>query len=234
MKTLSNIREKPKINTESSIDEILGGGIEKRNITQFYGPPGSGKTNIAMQLAVQATKTGNKAIYIDTEGGISIDRVKQIAKDDFDIVASNLIIFEPHSFREQENDLKTIASWLKTNSEDLDLIILDSAVALYRLNDTNSSKLNKELGKQMGLLSKISRKYDIAIVITNQIYSGFDGEGVGNVTPVGGTILRYWSKVIVELEKSDIIGQRVANLKRHRSMAEGITTKFQITSDGIK
>jgi DNA repair protein RadB len=42
-----------------------------------------------------------------------------------------------------------------------------------------SSKLNKELGKQMGILSKIARKYDIAVVLTNQIYNAFDDEGRG-------------------------------------------------------
>ena len=32
----------------------------------------------------------------------------------------------------------------------LDLCVLDSAVALYRVDDMKSSRLNKELGKQMG------------------------------------------------------------------------------------
>ena len=234
MKALKNIENSPKISTDSAIDNILGGGIEKRNITQFYGPPGSGKTNIVLKLAVQVAKNGKKVAYIDTEGGLSIDRVKQIAIDDFDKVANNIVVFEPSSFKEQEDNLKTIESWLKSNSENVDLIILDSAVALYRLNDKNSSTLNKELGKQMGLLSRLSRRYNIAIVITNQIYAGFDGEGTDNVRPVGGTILKYWSKVILELEKSDIVGQRLAILKRHRSMPEGKSIKFSITNNGIK
>ncbi|MCL2157645.1 MAG: DNA repair and recombination protein RadB [Methanobrevibacter sp.] len=234
MKVLTNFENFSKIPTESSLDSILGGGIEKRNITQFYGPPGSGKTNITLKLAVQVAKDGKKVAYIDTEGGLSIDRIKQIATDDFDKVANNIVVFEPSSFKEQGDDLKTIESWLKSAREEIDLIVLDSAVALYRLNDKNSSTLNKELGKQMGLLSRLSRKYDLATVITNQIYAGFDGEGPENVVPVGGTILKYWSKVIVELKKSDLVGQRIATLKRHRSMPEGKSTKFLITNNGIK
>ncbi|MCL2115382.1 MAG: DNA repair and recombination protein RadB [Methanobrevibacter sp.] len=234
MKVLTNIKDSPKIPTDSSLDVILGGGIEKRNITQFYGPPGSGKTNITLKLAVQVAKDGKKVAYIDTEGGLSIDRIKQIAAADFDKVANNIVVFEPSSFKEQGDDLKTIESWLKSSGEKIDLIILDSAVALYRLNDKNSSTLNKELGQQMGLLSRLSRKYNLAIVITNQIYAGFDGEGTENVMPVGGTILKYWSKAILELKKSDILSQRLATLKRHRSMPEGKSTKFLITNDGIK
>ncbi|MDR2873207.1 MAG: DNA repair and recombination protein RadB [Methanobrevibacter sp.] len=239
MKLQRKIEQEPKIPTNSSLDELLGGGIEKGNITQVYGPPGSGKTNIALILAVEVAKNGKKVIYMDTEGGLSIDRIEQIAKDDFEKVINNIIVFEPHSFEEQENDLKAIKSSLNPKSDDIvaddvDLIVLDSVVALYRLNGSNSPLLNKKLGKQMGDLSTLSRKYKLAVFITNQIYSSFNGEGNGDITPVGGDILKYWSKVIIELEKSNVISQRVANLKRHRSMAEGISTKFKITSDGIQ
>jgi len=232
MKVLKNI-EQTKIATNSSLDKILGGGIEKGIITQFYGPPGSGKTNISLLLAVQVVKNGKKVIYMDTEGGISIDRIKQIAKDDFENVVNNIIVFEPPSFQEQENDLKTIGSLLSSKGDEFDLIVLDSAVALYRLNDSKSPILNKELGKQMGLLSTFSRKHDLSVLITNQIYSAFDGESNENIRPVGGDILRYWSKVIVELEKSDLVGKRIANLVRHRSMSEGLSVKFKIINSGI-
>ncbi len=60
MKSLADISNPSKIQTNSSLDLILGGGIEKRNITQFYGPPGSGKTNISLDLAVQVAKNGKK------------------------------------------------------------------------------------------------------------------------------------------------------------------------------
>ena len=96
-----------------------------------------------------------------------------------------------------------------------------------------SSKLNKELGKQMGLLSKIARQYDVAVILTNQIYSSFDDEGNNDIKAVGGTILQYWSKVIIQLERGDEINQRVATLKRHRSIPEGKQAFFSITSKGI-
>ena len=96
-----------------------------------------------------------------------------------------------------------------------------------------SSRLNKELGKQMGLLSKIARQYDVAVILTNQIYSSFDDEGNNDVKAVGGTILQYWSKVIIQLERGDEINQRIATLKRHRSIPEGKQAIFSITSRGI-
>lgn len=233
MKVLANFEDNHKIPSNSSLDVMLGGGFEKGTITQIFGPPSSGKSNITLALAVNVAKNNKKVIYIDTEGGISIDRIRQIAGEDFSRVANNIIVFEPTSFMEQNDKLRSIDVWLRKNHGDVDLIVLDSAVALYRVDDMKSSRLNKELGKQMGLLSKIARQYDIAVVVTNQIYSAIDDEGNSDIKAVGGTILQYWSKIIIQLERGDEINQRVATLKRHRSMPEGKQAVFSITSRGI-
>ena len=172
-------------------------------------------------------------VYIDTEGGISIDRIKQISGPDFSNVANKIIVFEPTNFLEQNENLRSIDIWLRKNHNDVDLIILDSAVALYRVDDMKPSKLNKELGKQMGLLSKIARQYDVAVVVTNQIYSAIDEDGKDDIKAVGGTILQYWSKVIIQLERGEETNQRIATLKRHRSIPEGKQAIFSITSRGI-
>ena len=202
---LSNIKEKGKIPTSSPIDSLIGGGVEKGVVTQFYGPPGSGKTNIVLNLLVQNAKTGKNGIFVDTEGGLSIERVKQISGTDFNELASNIIVFEPSTFTEQDSTLRRIEKMVESG-EKVELIILDSAVALYRVRDGDSSQINLELGRQMGLLTRLARKHDIAVVITNQVYASFEGEGM--VEPVGGTILKYRSKIMVELERGDVSGER--------------------------
>lgn len=233
MKVLANFEDNQKIPSNSSLDALLKGGFEKGVITQIFGPPSSGKSNITLTLAVNTAKTDKKVIYIDTEGGISIDRIKQISGHDFQKVANNIIVFEPTNFLEQNDNLKAIEIWLRKNHDNVDLIVLDSAVALYRVDDMKSSKLNKELGKQMGMLSKIARKFDIAVVLTNQIYNAFDDEGNNDIRAVGGTILQYWSKVIIQLERGDEVNKRIATLVRHRSIPEGNQAVFSITSRGI-
>lgn len=231
MKTLSNVKKGSKLPVGCSIDTIIGGGIEKRCITQFYGPPGSGKTNIALKMLVQCAKNGKKAVLIDTEGGLSIERIKQIAGDNLENLAGNIIVLEPTTFKEQNEALQKIETSLKSGADNIDLVVLDSAVALYRLKDGSQTEINRELGKQMGLLSRLARKYDIAVIITNHIYSIFDEENA--IEPVGGTILKYWSKIIVELEKNDN-GDRFAVLKRHKSRPEGARIKFEIIDRGLK
>jgi DNA repair protein RadB len=230
LKTLSKINDKNRIPLNCSIDDILGGGVEKGIITQFYGPPGIGKTNIALNLAVNCSKDDKKVIFVDTEGGLSIERVKQISGSEFQKVAGNIIIFEPTTFREQDEVLKRIENMLESE-EEVELLILDSAVALYRLREGDLSQINQELGRQMGLLLRIARKHDIAVIITNHVYSSFEGEGI---EPVGGTILKYRSKIMVELARGNLGGERYAILKRHRSRPEGLRTSFRIVNRGLQ
>ena len=233
MKVLANFEDNHKILSNSSLDDLLEGGFEKGCVTQIFGSPSSGKSNVALTLAVNVAKNNRKVIYIDTEGGISIDRIKQIAGSHFSNVANNIMVLEPTDFLQQTENLRAIEVWLRKHYEEVDLIVLDSAVALYRVDDMKSYKLSKELRKQIQLLSNLARKYDIAVIITNQIYAVFDDEEGNEVRAVGGDILEYISKVIIKLERGEQTDQRVATLKRHRSLPEGRQVTFSITSNGI-
>jgi len=60
------------------LDDLLEGGYETDAITTIYGPAGAGKTNLALLASVGIAKQGKKVIFIDTEGGFSVSRLKQI------------------------------------------------------------------------------------------------------------------------------------------------------------
>ena len=233
MKVLANIENKGKIPSNSVLDELLEGGFERGVVTQIYGSPSSGKSNIVLSVAVNVAKSGKKVVYIDTEGGISIDRIKQISGPYFSDVANNIIVFEPLDFIEQTETLRSIDVWLRKNHEDVDLIILDSAVALYRVDDMKSYKLSKELRKHINLLSNIAKRYGVAIILTNQIYNAFDEEGNSEIKAVGGDIIEYITKDIIRLDRADDINQRIATLMRHNSISAGRQVIFSITSTGI-
>ena len=234
MKVLANFEDNHKLKSNSSLDDLLEGGFEKGAVTQIFGSPSSGKSNVTLSLAVNVAKGGKKVVYIDTEGGISIDRIKQISGPYFSNVANNIIVFEPTDFLQQSENLRSIDVWIRKHYEEVDLIVLDSAVALYRVDDMKSYMLSKELRKQIQTLSNIARKYDIAVVITNQIYNAFDDEGNNEVKAVGGDIIAYISKVIIKLERGSETNQRIATLMRHRSLPEGRQVTFSITSNGIE
>ncbi len=60
------------------MNRFLFGGYETDIITTLYGPGASGKSNLCTIVATSQAKKGNKVIFVDTEGGFSVDRFKQV------------------------------------------------------------------------------------------------------------------------------------------------------------
>ncbi|BBL45672.1 DNA repair and recombination protein RadB [Nanobdella aerobiophila] len=214
------------------IDKLLNGGIEKDIITSFYGPAASGKTNIAIISSYNISRTGKKVIYIDTEGGFSFERLKQISKEDFDNVMKNILIYKPVSFLEQRKSIFLAYDYIKNNSNSIGLLVIDSISMLYRLEkgDEDVNEVNTELARQLQVFSEINRKYNIPVIVTNQVYSLLDQRD--KIGIVGGDLIKYWSKCLIELKVYEN-GVREAILKRHRYLPEGLSIKFKIINDGI-
>ena len=214
------------------IDDLLGGGFERGIVTQIYGASGTGKTNICIQLAVAAVRSGKKVVFIDTEG-FSAERFRQIAGEDAKKVAGEIIIYEPASLDQQYSAVLELE---KIMNEKIGLIILDSAALFYRLglsmDDSNEENmaLRRELVNQIGLLHGLARKYVIAVVITNQVYKDVS---TGELCPIGGNALEHLSKTIILLERTGP-SKRKASLRKHRSKIEGANCDFMLTEKGAE
>src|SRR3970282_35933 len=99
-----------------ALDGLLDGGVEEGCITLLHGEAGSGKTNLCLQLARNVVRAGLKVIFIDTKG-VSLDRLRQISGDDFEVVVRNILFSEPYSFEEQENLIEKAVKLAENNAE---------------------------------------------------------------------------------------------------------------------
>jgi DNA repair protein RadB len=212
-----------------ALDDLLGGGLERRTITQIYGEPASGKSTLCLMAAVSSLRSGNSVVYIDTEG-FSVERFSQIAGENAGAFADRLYLFEPLDFAQQGAMIADAEGLLKKNGHaPVGLLVMDSATALYRTElDLGREALRKLLHHMIKLLG-LAKKYDIPVLITNQIFMDIERE---RVSGLGGTALEHLSKAIVRLEKKDSV--RRAMLRKHRSRPEGLTFDFLITEDGIR
>ncbi len=224
-----------KMNKVSSgipeIDEFLG-GYETDVITTLYGPSGSGKSNICLLSACHIAK-GRKVLYIDTEGGFSIERLKQICPNYMEIL-KNIFVMKPTNFDEQIKSMTKVKQIISSDSKNIGIIIIDTISMLYRLELGTTEDvydINRALGKQIAQLAEIARKNNIPVLITNQVYADFDEKDKVNM--VGGDLLKYGSKCLVELQKTPD-GLRRAVIRKHRAMPEGQEMVFKIIEKGIE
>jgi DNA repair protein RadB len=212
------------------LDTLLGGGIETGAVTEFYGEGGAGKTNICIQLSRNCVLNGKKPIFIDTEG-VSFERLEQICGEDYSKVNSEILFFSPFSLDEQE-EMVHKAVKLVENSKDIGLIILDSGTMFYRMaiGTDNEQEYRQKLSRQIILLLANARKYELPVVITNQVYQDIENDCVA---PIGGHMLLHNAKAIIKLEKV-VDNVRKATIAKHRSIAEGLNCEFKITDRGIE
>ncbi len=225
------------------LNRWLYGGYENDVITTIYGPAGSGKTNFCLLAAVSQAKKGNKIIYIDTEGGFSVERFKQLAGEEYEKFLENILLLKPTTFKEQQISFYKLLKEIRTSK--IGLIVIDGMTMLYRLELAEAKEkgekeirdINRKLAEQMRILAEIARKKQIPVIVTNQVYNEFLSEEEfkarkeRTVIMVGGDILKYWSKCIIELKLEK--GKKKAVLRKHRSLPEKELI-FEIVNEGIR
>ena len=204
------------------IDGLIGGGLPSRLITQVYGPSGSGKSNLALQAAINCTRMGMRVLFIDPEGSFSLKRIGQMDPERKSM--DSIMLKEPASMEEQAEAIGK--AW---GIDNLGLVVVDSIVYHYRLErePEEPQKANRELGLQMATLLDIARKKNIPVLVTNQVYTNIDN---GFTEPVGGDIMKYSSKVIVGLSHAS---DRHAHLVKHVFMKDGQSVGFKIVGKGV-
>ncbi|ESW06853.1 hypothetical protein PHAVU_010G082100 [Phaseolus vulgaris] len=183
------------------LDNILGGGIKCKDVTEIGGVPGIGKTQIGIQLAVNVQipqgygGLGGKAIYIDTEGSFMVERVLQIAEaciedmaeysnhfhKDFQAcevkmhpnnILENIFYFRVCSYTEQIALINYLDKFIMEN-KDVKIIIVDSVTFHFR-QDFDDMALRTRLLSEMALkLMKLAKKFCLAVVMLNQVTTKF-------------------------------------------------------------
>ena len=204
------------------VDELIEGYKPVINI--IYGPAASGKTTLAMLAAIEQSRKGKKIIFIDTEKGFSVERLKQLCPDDFENVLYNIMIFRVNSFAEQAEKVSKIKELVKTGK--IALVVVDTIGIYYRLKlKEDAYKANKAIDLQLSTLASIARE-GIPVILTEQVYDNLNGQ----IALVGGEMLKNWSKCLIELEK-DNSKRRIVIRKPEEH--KGQKQEFEIKEKGI-
>ncbi len=237
-----------KLSTGSgTLNELLGGGLESQSISEFYGEFGSGKTQVAHQLAVNVQLPeeegglNGSAIIIDTENTFRPERINQMAEGDgldFEDVLKNIHVARAYNSNHQillVERAGELAKSLQSSDNPVRLLIVDSVTAHFRAEYVGRGTLadrQQKLNKHLHDLMKFADLHNTVIMITNQVMSKPDAFFGDPTKPIGGHILGHTATFRVYLRKSK--GEkRIARLVDSPNLPEGEAV-FSVLEEGLR
>ncbi|MBS3817085.1 MAG: DNA repair and recombination protein RadA [Candidatus Thermoplasmatota archaeon] len=224
-----------------SFDDLLGGGIETGSITEFFGEFGSGKTQIAHQILVNAIRPeedgglGAEAMIIDTENSFRPGRISEIAEArDLDPEETLDDIHVGRAFNTHHQMLLADEALDLGKDKPIRLLVVDSLTSHFRAEYVGRGALaerQQTLNKHLHKLLNFADRNNAAIVVTNQVTANPD-QFFGDATkPIGGHILGHTATFRVYLRKSKG-DKRIARLVDSPNMPEGEAV-FRVEESGI-
>jgi len=206
-------KRRERVSTGSrAFDDLLGGGVETKAVTEVYGEFGTGKTQLCHTLCVMVQQDrdkgglGGNAVYIDTENTFRPERIASIAQArgfNPQRVLENIVVAKAYNSAHQELIIEETGPII--DERNVRLIILDSAVAHYRaefLGRATLSERQQRLNKFMHILVRMSETYEVAVLVTNQIQSTPDAIFGDTVRPTGGNVVAHTSTYRIYLKRS--------------------------------
>jgi DNA repair protein RadA len=225
-----------------AFNELIGGGIETQSLTEVFGEFGSGKSQIAHELAVtvqlpeERGGLDGECVFIDTENTFRPERVEQIA-DFFEVDHEEMLqrIHIARAFNSSHQMLMADkVNELVQSGTNIRLVIVDSLMAHFRAEYVGRESLatrQQKLNQHLHALQNIANTYNIAIFLTNQVQARPDAFFGSPTKAIGGHVLGHASTYRIWLKKG-LAGKRIARLVDSPHLPEGECV-FKITVDGI-
>jgi DNA repair protein RadA len=236
-------RKQKRITTGSNnLDELIGGGIETRAVTEFFGEYRTGKTQIMHQLCVNVQLPyelgglDGSALYIDSEGTFRPERIIGMAEAldlDHNEVLRNIVVGRAYNSDHQILLVKQAPKMIA--KKNIKLIIVDSLIGHFRSEYVGRGTLaerQQTINQHLHDLLRLSEIYDeLAVTFTNQVSSKPDVFYGNPTTHTGGNIIAHGSTVRIFLRKGKG-EQRVAKVVDAPNLPEADAV-FSITEEGI-
>lgn len=206
----------------AGLDNLLGGGIVGGMIIDIFGPGGSGKTQLAMQISLNSLQDGT-VLYQDTSGGFRPERMLQLIKlkNLQSSLLDNMIVARVTNTAEQFEYVKKISELSPK------LVVIENITDLFTFEysrETNSLEKHVRFMEYMHLLSMTSINTRIPIVVTNIVRSSDDQE----IESLNKSISMFTHKKI-KLEKDG----KIYKARVLPSFGKNKEILYEITQEGL-
>ncbi|MFN7936059.1 MAG: ATPase domain-containing protein [Bryobacteraceae bacterium] len=187
----------PAISTGfANIDDMLGtGGFPAGSVVELFGPPGGGKTTLALHFLAAAQEQGATVVYVDVER--SLDGAWAAACG---VNLEDLILVSPNSGAEAVTMLESL---LRTYA--VDLVAIDSAAAMVSdeeleasLEDTPSELQSEFLSRALRRLRALAERSRTCLLFLNQTRQSLSGDHPPQAA--GGRALALHAAIRIRIE----------------------------------
>lgn len=217
----------PRISSGSiGLDKITGGGIPLNKFTYITGAESSGKTTLAIHIAIEMQKkdTTRYIGYVDMEHAFDMQYAKGIGLDE-----GRCIFVQPDN---SQHAWSMIADMCESGQ--VSLIILDSIATLVTQQEIDGDISDQHVGiaarlngQSMRKVIPLLSKNKVTFIGINQLRQNIGVIGYGNKhTSPGGYSFRYASHLTLE-------PARIATIKDNENTAISNRTKVKVAKSKV-
>jgi RAD51-like protein 2 len=250
---------RPIFTMNEALDAMLGGGVARGEVTEFCGVPGIGKTQLAIQLACDVQiptcfdGVDGEAVYVDSEGSFVPHRAFEIAhglashlssialqsnssehKEVASGVTAEAILGRIHCYRvydyvEQMAVIKALPRFLAEHPR-VRLLVVDSVAFHFRRDFDDMAMRARLLSSMAQELLGLAERFDLAVVLTNQVTTRLSGASAQVVPALGVTWAHACTNRVMLLWED---GKRVARLVKSPSQRVQ-SVPYLVTPQGVR
>lgn len=233
------------------LDHVIGGvpnslgvapcpGVPCSRITEIYGPEGSGKTTVALNVVRETLRRdpGASAVFLDFEHALSKDFCEQMG----------LPIHDRNRFqlRQPETLERGLQIMMVAAGMGVDVIVLDSVGAVVPVENYEKSieEQAKNVTGQIGLIARkwsafvprfqgVLAKTGTALIAIAQMRKNLSGYGSGE-QPQGGEVWKFYSSVRLKLSRKSIIQVDRYDPLTNKNTKQGVGLECRVKVDKSK
>jgi RAD51-like protein 2 len=247
---LSKLKQERRMHPISTgslaLDRCLGGnGICEGEVTEFSGGPASAKTQLAMQLCINAqlpstsnVNSRSGAIFIDAEGAFMSERVSEMAEyaapssTSAHSMLRNIWLYRVHSAEELRGVVELLENSI--SAFNARIVVIDS-IAFHMRHGITQSERQPVLQAIMHTLVKLAHDQKIAVVVVNQAVARLDTASTGpsdsGITAALGESFAHMcsTRILLGFSSFDRCAWLVKSPKHPKC-----STSFAVTHAGIR
>ena len=209
----------------AALDGLLGGGYREGRLLELLGRSNSGKTQLAMQAALCASREGKRVLFVDTEGSFRPERLEGIAEArgwDPSGVLERIVCLRTDSFAQQTDVV------VRMNARDAtahcSLVVVDTLTRNFTIGLPGRSNLPERQGVLCAYLSEMARDAYLngrAYLLTNRVTFGESHD-----VAIGG-------RTVEQMVHSSILLEREGNSVKATDLFTGKSVSAPMSRAGV-